>query len=262
MPDFDPIAHRYDQFHTLPDGVAASVREAIWTAAGTDTQPILEVGAGTGRIGAAFVTAGDRYVGIDPSRGMLEQFATKLSAPPRSRSHSQLVQADGQTLPFANGAFGTVLLVSVLSGVRGWRRLLDESRRVIRPGGVLVLGHAAGPSHGIDARMKGQLAILLAAMGVEAAPRGARHDEARDRLADGALQHRNACAARWVMPRSPRDFLTRHRTGARFAALPAAIQDEALGRLAEWARHAFGSLDRTSDEVHSFELDVFTVSET
>jgi ubiquinone/menaquinone biosynthesis C-methylase UbiE len=262
MPDFDPIAHRYDQFHTLPEGVAASVREAIRTAAGADTQPILEVGAGTGRIGAAFVAAGDRYVGVDPSRGMLERFAAKLSALPQSRSHSLLVQTDGQTLPFGDGAFGAVLLVSVLSGVRGWRRLLDESRRVIRPGGMLVLGHMAGPSHGIDARMKGQLAVFLAAMGVEAAPRGARHDEARDRLAEGAVQHRCACAARWVVPRAPRDFLTRHRTGARFAALPAAIQDEALGRLAEWARHSFGSLDQTSDEVHSFELDVFTFSET
>jgi SAM-dependent methyltransferase len=242
--------------------VAASVREAIRTAAGPDTQPILEVGAGTGRIGAAFAAAGDRYVGVDPSRPMLERFAAKLAALPQSRSHGLLVQADGQTLPFRNDAFGTVLLVSVLSGVRGWRRLLDESRRVIRPGGVLVLGHAAGPPHGIDARMKGQLAVVLAAMGVEALARGARHDQARDRLADEAVRHRSACAARWVVSRSPGDFLTRHRTGARFTALPAALQDEAIGRLAEWARHAFGSLDQASDEVHSFQLDFFTFPET
>jgi SAM-dependent methyltransferase len=242
--------------------VAASVRAAIWTAAGPDTQPILEVGAGTGRIGAAFVAAGDRYVGVDPSRPMLERFAAKLAAPPRSRAQILLVQADGQTLPFGKDAFGAVLLVSVLSDVHGWRRLLDESRRVIRPGGVLVLGHAAGPPHGIDARMKGQLAVILGAMGVEAGPRGARHDEARDCLAGEAVPHRSACAARWVLSRSPRDFLTRHRTGARFTALPAAIQDEALGRLAEWARHAFGSLDSASDEEHSFELDVFAFSKT
>jgi SAM-dependent methyltransferase len=262
MPDFDPVAHGYDQFRTLPDGAAASVREAIRAAAGPDTGPILEVGAGTGRIGAAFVAAGDRYVGVDPSRPMLERFAAKLAALPRSGSHGLLVQADGQTLPFGNEAFGTVLLVSVLSGLRGWRRLLDESRRVIRRGGVLVLGHAVHPPHGVDARMKAQLAVILEAMGVEAVRRGARHDEARDRLADEAVRHWNACTARWVSTRSPRDFLTRHRTGARFAALPAVLQDEALGRLAEWARHAFGSIDQASDEVDSFEIDVFTFQET
>jgi hypothetical protein len=41
--------------------------------------------------------------------------------------------------------------------------------------------------------------------------------------------------------------------------LPAATQDEALGRLADWARHAFGSLDQAADEVHSFEIHVFTL---
>ena len=35
-------------------------------------------------------------------------------------------------------------------------------------------------------------------------------------------------AARWEAPRSPRDFLARHATGARFAALPQPIKDEAL----------------------------------
>jgi hypothetical protein len=110
--------------------------------------------------------------------------------------------------------------------------------------------------------MKRQLAVFLAAMGVEARARGARHDEARDHLAGQAVRHHSACVARWVLSRSPHDFLTRHRTGVRFAALPAAIQDEALGRLAEWARQAFGSLDQASDEEHSFELEVFAFSET
>jgi ubiquinone/menaquinone biosynthesis C-methylase UbiE len=266
MPDFDPIAQRYDQFRALPDGVAASVRAAIRTAAGPDMLPILEVGAGTGRIGAAFVAAGDRYVGLDPSRPMLDRFAARLVTQGqrqdqgRSRSHSLLVQADGRSLPFSDGVFGAVLLVSVLSGVRGWRWLLDESRRVIRRGGVLVLGHAVPPPHGVDARMKAQLAVILEAIGVEAVPRGARHDDARDRLADHVVHYQSACAAQWVSTRSPRDFLTRHRTGARFAALPAATQDEALGRLADWARHAFGSLDQASDEVHAFEIQVLTLS--
>jgi hypothetical protein len=112
----------------------------------------------------------------------------------------------------------------------------------------------------VDARLKAQLAFVLSAMGVESAPRGAGHDEARDRLAEEAVRHVRASTSQWVASPSPREFLTRHRTGARFAALPRATQDEALGRLAEWACHAFGSIDTASDEVHAFEIHTFTFS--
>lgn len=55
----------------------------------------------------------------------------------------------------------------------------------------------------------------------------------------------------------PREFLVRHRTGARFAALPEAVQDEALEQLSAWAEKTFGSFDSASREEHSFELEVF-----
>jgi SAM-dependent methyltransferase len=256
MPDFDAIADRYDQFRSLPEGVAASVREAVRRTVGTAAVPVLEVGAGTGRIGEAFVAAGDGYIGSDPSRPMLEHFAAKLTG---RGSHSPcLVQADGRALPFSDDSFGVVLLVSVLSGLRPWRWLLDESRRVLRPGGALVLGQTVRPPDGVDAKMKARLALILEELGVDARPLGASRDEARDLLTSESGRHAQVCAARWVLPRSPRDFLTRHRTGARFAALPEATQDEALLRLADWAGDAFGSLDTASDEMHSFLIDVFT----
>ena len=58
-------------------------------------------------------------------------------------------------------------------------------------------------------------------------------------------------------PWTPREFLVRRRTGARFAALPAAVQEEALQKLTAWAQNTFGSLDTISTEEHSFELDIF-----
>jgi hypothetical protein len=64
-------------------------------------------------------------------------------------------------------------------------------------------------------------------------------------------------AAAWNAERTPRGFLQRHRTGAQFAALPAAIKEPALDRLAAWATTTFGSLDRISLEPYSFELRVF-----
>jgi hypothetical protein len=64
-------------------------------------------------------------------------------------------------------------------------------------------------------------------------------------------------AATWERNPTPREFLVRHRTGARFAALPEAVQDEALEQLSAWAEKTFGSFDSASREEHSFELDVF-----
>jgi hypothetical protein len=46
-------------------------------------------------------------------------------------------------------------------------------------------------------------------------------------------------------------------TGARFAALPLAIQEEALARLRAWAETNFGSVSASFEEQHSFELSIF-----
>ena len=64
-------------------------------------------------------------------------------------------------------------------------------------------------------------------------------------------------AAKWTAERTPGGFIERHRIGARFAALPAPLKEEALRRLAAWAETAFGSLDSVSAEPHEFELQLF-----
>jgi hypothetical protein len=56
---------------------------------------------------------------------------------------------------------------------------------------------------------------------------------------------------------SAEEFLSRHRTGARFAALPLSIQEEALARLRAWAETNFGSVNAGFEEHHSFDLDIF-----
>jgi len=141
--------------------------------------------------------------------------------------------------------------------MRGWRRVLAEARRVLRPSGALVLGRTVASADGIDARMKQRLAEILADLGT--APDNANTREAaQDWL--GRAAHQSSCvvAVRWETPRSARGFLDRHRGGARFSALPDAVKDEALRRLAEWAAATFGSLDAASVEQRAFELQIYT----
>src|SRR5436305_509129 len=79
---------------------------------------LLDLGAGSGRIGAPFVAAGDDYVGVDLSAGMLREFAA------RTERVARLVQADGARLPFGDAAFDAVLLIQVFGGLSGWREFI------------------------------------------------------------------------------------------------------------------------------------------
>jgi len=48
----------------------------------------------------------------------------------------------------------------VFGGIRGWRDVLAEARRVLRPAGALVVGRTVAPGDAIDEQMKQRPAIL------------------------------------------------------------------------------------------------------
>jgi hypothetical protein len=104
--------------------------------------------------------------------------------------------------------------------------------------------------------MREQLSRILAEAGVPMHRRGAVREDVLAWLAPVASRVTTIVAARWETTRSPREFLARHATGARFAALPQPIKDEALRRLAEWAAATFGELETSLPEEHAFSLDV------
>ena len=221
-------------------------------ATGLTRPRLLDLGAGSGRIGWPFAAAGDDYVGIDLSLGMLHAY---LRRPATGNAPPRLVQADGRHLPFADATFDAVMMIQVFGAMRGWRRLLTETRRVLRPEGVLLLGRTLAPDDGVDARLKERLALILQNIGVEP-DRNFRDDAERwlDAAARGAP---SVTVAWWNSERTPGKFLLRHRTAARFSALPDGVKNEALRRLREWAVATFGSLDAVYSEPHAFALRLF-----
>ena len=254
MVDFDVVAPQFDAHRALPSVVAPLVRDALWQAMGIAPGGlILEIGAGTGRVGRAIHSAGDVYVGVDRSWGMLDQFVARVGGGQAPR----LAQGNGQALPFAAAAFDAVLLVQVLSNIRGWRQVLGEAQRVLRRGGGLALGQTVPPADGVDRRMRDQLTTILAELGAPAAPAGARVAEAVAWLTPQARQSTHLLAAAWEQSRTPREFLARRPSGARFAALPREVRSVALARLEAWTQATLGTLDATFIERWAFELDVF-----
>ncbi len=211
---------------------------------------LLDLGAGSGRIGWPFVRAHDDYVGVDLSFGMLRAFRQRCAG-------AALVQADGCALPFADRSFDGVLLVQVFGGLKRWRALIEESLRVLRPQGALLLGRTRRPDGGIDARMKRQLDLILHGS-APPAEAGNSRAEAELQLEERAATVSVIDAATWDATCTPRDFIERHDGGARFSKLPAELRGRALRQLADWAVRQFGSLDARFPETHRFTLRIFT----
>lgn len=250
---FDSTAATFDRYRALPDHALAAIRRAIWDCTGKpESSRVLEVGAGTGRIGRTFVEAGDAYIGVDISLPMLREFRTRNTG-------AFLIQADGVRLPFRDTSFDLVLLMHVLSGMDAWRNLLCETVRVIKPGGFVVVGHTTGSMAGVDARMKRQLKQVLERLGVSQDHARKSREEPLEWLHAGASRRMQVTAASWLAPRTAREFLDRHRNGARFSMLPVDIREEALKSLSNWAEKSFGSLDKAFAEEFSFVLHVFRI---
>src|SRR5688500_4066453 len=114
MSAYDATAPSFERYRALPERVPAAIRGVILDALFPSAR-LLDIGAGTGRIGLSFVAAGDDYVGMDLSFGMLSEFARRAGRD--GWSSSRLVQADGTRLPFCAATFDAVMLIQMFGGM-------------------------------------------------------------------------------------------------------------------------------------------------
>jgi SAM-dependent methyltransferase len=98
---------------------------------------VLDAGCGSGGIAVSFAEECDLAVGLD-IKNKFGDSGRKL-AKERGISNAVFLQADGTSLPFAEGSFELVLSHSVIEHVDSAVRYLAECHRVLRPGGVLFL---------------------------------------------------------------------------------------------------------------------------
>ena len=126
---FNRHADQYDAWYDSPLGQRVLNEElaALQPLVATRPHPWLELGAGTGRFAACL---GAEY-GIDPARQAL--------ALARRRA-VQVAAAHGEALPFRDGRFGAVLIITTLCFVADPLAVLREARRVAQPDGGVVLG--------------------------------------------------------------------------------------------------------------------------
>lgn len=123
---FDRLAGAYDEWFDR--------HPALYRAEVETLRPLLpkggvgvEIGAGSGRFGLLLGAA----LGIEPSRPMAK-LAHGRGLP--------TVQAVGEHLPLPDGRFDFALLVTVICFVADVPALLRETRRILKPGGRIVIG--------------------------------------------------------------------------------------------------------------------------
>ena len=98
---------------------------------------LLDLGCGPANSAIAYagLRPGATIVGVDFSKGMLERGRAALTRSDAS-SRVLLARADAGCLPFADAAFDAVTGHSFLYLLPDRQRVLEEVRRVLRPGGV------------------------------------------------------------------------------------------------------------------------------
>jgi SAM-dependent methyltransferase len=95
---------------------------------------ILDAGCGAGPLFAALRDRGAIVTGIDKSAGMLELAQRRLGAD----ADLQVAELGGP-LPFPDGTFDDVTASLVLHYLEDWGPALTELRRVLKPGGRLIV---------------------------------------------------------------------------------------------------------------------------
>jgi len=122
------------------NGVDAEYEEqiiplALDLLAGRDT--VLDVGTGEGQISRRLISAdADWVIGVDPTASQISKAVQRGGGP-------VYLRCDADALPFADGRFDAALACLVYEHIEAMEAALQESARVLRPGGrfVLMLNH-------------------------------------------------------------------------------------------------------------------------
>jgi len=137
MAAWDP--KKYEAWYETPLGGASDrfEKELVLSMAGVkDGERVLDAGCGTGIYSIEFAKKRALVTGLDASSGMLEWARAKTG---RAGLKIDFIEADIINVPFPDGHFDLVLSVCMLCFVRERESALLEMKRVLRPGGRVVI---------------------------------------------------------------------------------------------------------------------------
>ena len=154
---FDAVAPTYDSLnHIMSLGVDKSWRrKAVREIVGDGVSEVLDVACGTGDSAIAIARAlpeGGRVTGIDISDGMMALVADK-TAKKGVAGKIMLRKEDGEAMSFADGTFDCVTCSFGIRNFEHKEKGLAEFRRVLRPGGKVVILELSVPQNSFLRRL-------------------------------------------------------------------------------------------------------------
>ena len=148
---FDDFYADYDSWYQTPMGAFVDRVETdcalglLEPAAG---QSVLDAGCCTGNFSLKLAEMGCRVTAVDVAEKMMDQARQKAV---RAGADIRFLREDMAELPFGDGSFDRVLTMAAFEFLPDPARAVRELLRVLRPGGVLVIGtiEKGGPWAGL-----------------------------------------------------------------------------------------------------------------
>ncbi len=250
---FDRAVEFYDRTRALPPQHAAKIIDTLIRETGIGPRSrVLEMGVGTGRIAVPVARRGIPVTGVDLSLKMMEVLAQKVAGTEMS---VRLAQADVLALPFADNAFDLDYAVHVLHLVQGWQDAMAEARRVVKPGGYLVVNWHRRQSDSVNRVLRNKMRELALEYGVDATRPGAKsEEEILEELRRQNGDVRIVPVAEWTDSSSVREEIDtiNQQLHSETWLIPRPIMDKIVPKLTEFAIDKFGSLDTEIASAYSF----------
>lgn len=144
---FDEISPRYDFLnHLLSFGIDFHWRRRLVAALPKNLDfPVLDVATGTGDVGVLIQKKrpDSTVIGLDYSFRMVR--LCNLKAQQKMCPRFRAVQGDGEALPFADHSFSALTISFGFRNIGHYDAALEEFRRVLIPGGTLLILEFAEP---------------------------------------------------------------------------------------------------------------------
>lgn len=231
------VAPIYNEINNIPLDAAEELGKSVARIVG-EGATILDLGGGAGRISVP-IAANTKMIAIDIEHHM--QRASKQLAADRN---IPILNSVGTILklPFADNTFDAVITTNVFHQVDCWRCAIREAKRVMKPGGVFLIGRDILDPDSIASKLRTASRMMTAGIIPDMMPTDAAGPALFEFIKkQGGKIGEEVTGCSWIEETSGRETLEKMRSGLHNEtwSLDAKTRELLLEELQPWAEEEF-----------------------